>query len=150
MRIVSTRDAGALGRVYLARLRGETQRLVEFVDTIEPGVPKESKWVMMLSTQVGCVIGCRMCDGGAMGWRGNLSAAEIVAQVRRMVRDNPALDARRHPKLKVHFARLGEPTLNPATPEALERLAAEWGGPGLVASVSTVAPDAPAAEACLE
>ena len=150
MRVVSTLSTGALGRVYLARLAGEPTRLIEFVDTVQPGVPKESKWVLMLSTQVGCVIGCRMCDGGAMGWRGNLSAAEITAQVRRVVRDNPGLDARRHPKLKIHFARLGEPALNPATPEALERLAAEWGGPGLVASVSTVAPDAAPAAACLE
>ncbi|MFI5350175.1 MAG: isochorismatase family protein [Elusimicrobiota bacterium] len=150
MKVVTTRSAGPLGRVYLARLPGKTERLIEFVDTVEPGVPKERKWVLMLSTQVGCVIGCRMCDGGAMGWRGNLSAGEITAQVRRVVRDNPGLDARRHPKFKVHFARLGEPTLNPATPEALERLAAEWGGPGLTASISTVAPDAPAAAACLE
>ncbi len=150
MKVVETRSLGPLGRLYLADLGGERERLIEFVDTIEPGVPKARKWVLMLSTQVGCVIGCRMCDGGAMGWRGNLTAAEIVAQVRRVVRDNPELDARRHPKFKVHFARLGEPTLNPATPQALERLAAEWGGPGLTASISTVAPDAPTAAARLE
>ncbi len=150
MKILETRSAGPLGQLYLARLSGERGRLIEFVDTVEPGVPKAKKWVLMLSTQVGCVIGCRMCDGGAMGWRGNLTAGEIVAQVRRVVKDNPGLDARRHPKFKVHFARLGEPTLNPATPEALERLAKEWGGPGLTASISTVAPDAPTAAERLE
>ncbi len=150
MRILETRSAGPLGQLYLARLPGARDRLIEFVDTVEPGVPKREKWVLMLSTQVGCVIGCRMCDGGAMGWRGNLTAGEIVAQVRRVVKDNPGLDARRHPKLKVHFARLGEPTLNPATPEALERLAAEWGGPGLMASISTVGPDTPTAAERLE
>ena len=150
MKVLETRSVGPLGQLYLARLSGESQRLIEFVDTVEPGVPKAKKWVLMLSTQVGCVIGCRMCDGGAMGWRGNLTAAEIVAQVRRVVKDNPGLDARRHPKLKVHFARLGEPALNPATPQALELMAAEWGGAGLTASISTVAPDAPAAAACLE
>lgn len=150
MKILETRSAGPLGQLYLARLSGRSDRLIEFVDTVEPGVPKDEKWVLMLSTQVGCVIGCRMCDGGAMGWRGNLTAEEIVAQVRRVVKDNPGLDARRHPKFKIHFARLGEPTLNPATPEALERLAAEWGGPGLTASISTVAPDAPTAGERLE
>ncbi|MEK7232784.1 MAG: isochorismatase family protein [Elusimicrobiota bacterium] len=150
MKILETRSVGPLGRLYLARLPGESRRLIEFVDTVEPGVEKARKWVLMLSTQVGCVIGCRMCDGGAMGWRGNLTAAEIVAQVRRVVKDNPGLEARRHPKFKVHFARLGEPTLNPATPRALEMLAAQWGGPGLTASISTVAPDAPTAAACLE
>ena len=150
MRVVSERSIGELGRLYLARVSGERERLIEFVDTVEPGVPKSRKWVLNLSTQVGCVIGCRMCDGGAVGWRGNLSAAEIVAQVRRVVRDNPGLHARAHPEFEIQFARLGEPALNPAMPEALERLAREWGGPGLVASVSTVAPDAPAAADCLE
>ncbi|MEK7388333.1 MAG: isochorismatase family protein [Elusimicrobiota bacterium] len=150
MRIVEERCVGPLGRLYLARLAGDQGRLIEFVDTVEPGVSKDRKWVLMISTQVGCVIGCRMCDGGAMGWRGNLSASEIIAQVRRVVRDNPGLDPRRHPKFKVHFARLGEPTLNPATAPALESLADEWGGPGLVASISTVAPDSPVSEAQLE
>lgn len=150
MKVVATRDIGALGRLYLARVSGARERLIEFVDTTAPGVAKADKWVLRISTQVGCVIGCRMCDGGIVGWRGNLTAAEIVAQVRRAVRDNPALDARRHPKFKVHFARMGEPTLNDATPRALERLAAEWGGPGLLPAVSTVAPDTPTAAACLE
>ncbi|MCM2305404.1 MAG: radical SAM protein, partial [Elusimicrobia bacterium] len=150
MKILETRSAGPLGQLYLARLSGRSDRLIEFVDTVEPGVPKDKKWVLMLSTQVGCVIGCRMCDGGAMGWRGNLTAGEIVAQVRRVVKDNPGLDARRHPKFKIHFARLGEPTLNPATPEALERPAEEWGGPGLTASISTVAPDTATAAERLE
>lgn len=150
MRIVSTLDAGPAGRAYLARLAGSERRLVEFLDTVEPGVPKEDKWVAMLSTQAGCVIGCRMCDGGALNWRGNVPPAEIAAQLRRIVRDNPGLDARRHPKLKVHFARLGEPALNPGMPEVLERLAAEWGGPGLLPVFSTMAPDAPVAAESLE
>jgi 23S rRNA (adenine2503-C2)-methyltransferase len=150
MRVVSTVSAGPLGRLYVARLAGKQERLVEFVDTVEPGVPKARKWVLMLSTQVGCVIGCRMCDGSAIGWRGSISAGEIMSQVLRIVRDNPGFDARRHPNLEVQFTRMGEPTLNPATPEALERLAAEWGGPGLTPLVSTIAPDAPTAEARLE
>ncbi len=142
MKIIEQRQAPGLATLYLAEL--SEGRRIEFVDTLEPEVPKTSKWVMMISTQVGCAVGCRMCDAGAFGYQGNLSAAEMLDQVRCIVARNPDLDARRHPKLKVHFARMGEPSLNPAVLEALRLLAWEFSGPGLIASISTVAPKSPA------
>ena len=36
-----------------------------------------------------------------------------------MLAANPELEAASHPKLKIHFARMGEPTLNGAVLEAL-------------------------------
>ncbi|MDE2489538.1 MAG: isochorismatase family protein [Elusimicrobia bacterium] len=146
MKIVERRDAPRLATLYLAEL-GDENRLAEFVDTREPGVPKRRKWVMMISTQVGCAIGCRMCDAGAMGFHGNLTAEEMLAQVRHVVGQNPGLDAARHPKLKIHFARMGEPSLNPAVLEALELLAREFPYPGILPSLSTVAPKSPAVDA---
>lgn len=144
VRIVERRDFPGLASLYLASFGGGRERLAEFVDTLEPGVPKAEKWVLMISTQFGCAVGCRMCDAGAMGFDGNLTAEQMLAQVVRVLEDNPALDARRHPKLKIHFARMGEPALNPAVLEALRRLPAELGGPvGLMPSLSTVAPDSP-------
>jgi 23S rRNA (adenine2503-C2)-methyltransferase len=144
MRIVETRTAEGLGTLYLADLgSGGEERLIEFVDTREPGVPKARKWVFMISTQVGCAVGCRMCDAGAAGYGGNLSVAEMLGQVRFVARRNPALDLRRHPKVKVHFARMGEPSLNPAVLPALRALAREAPNRGLIASISTVAPKTP-------
>ncbi|MCX5797459.1 MAG: isochorismatase family protein [Elusimicrobia bacterium] len=151
MRIVETRTARGLGTLYLADLgTGHRERLIEFVDTREPGVPKSRKWVFMISTQVGCAVGCRMCDAGAAGYGGNLSAAEMLRQVRFVAGRNPALDLRRHPKVKIHFARMGEPSLNPAVLPALRALAREVPNPGLIASVSTVAPRTPVAESWFE
>ena len=147
MKIVETRIAKGLGTLYLADLgSGRQERLIEFVDTREPGVPKSRKWVLMISTQVGCAVGCRMCDAGAAGYGGNLSAAEMLRQVRFVARRNPALDLRSHPKVKVHFARMGEPALNPAVLPALRALAREVPNPGLIASISTVAPRSPVVE----
>ena len=37
---------------------------------------------MCISSQVGCAVGCAFCATGAMGFRRNLSTAEIVDQVR--------------------------------------------------------------------
>lgn len=144
--MVERRSAGALGTLYLGRFGEEEGRLVEFVDTVEPGVAKELKWVMMISTQLGCAVGCRMCDAGALGYAGNLSADEMLAQVRHILNENPGLSPARHPKLKIHFARMGEPSLNPEVLKALRRLALELPGRGLLPSLSTVAPKCPTSE----
>jgi 23S rRNA (adenine2503-C2)-methyltransferase len=147
MKIIDKRDVPGLASLYLAEFPGEGFRLAEFVDTVEPGVAKTEKWVLMISTQFGCPVGCRMCDAGAMGFHGNLTAEQMLAQVSKVLADNPALSPAAHPKLKIHFARMGEPSLNPAVLEALERLPAEFPYPGLMPSLSTVAPANPEAEA---
>jgi len=142
LKIVERRDVPGLATLYLAEL--DAARRIEFVDTMEPGVPKAEKWVMMISTQAGCAVGCRMCDAGATGYHGNLSAPEMLEQIRFIAAQNPGLDLARHPKVKIHFARMGEPSLNPAVLEALRDLAREPVRPGLIVSVSTVAPKSPA------
>ncbi|MDE2490178.1 MAG: isochorismatase family protein, partial [Elusimicrobia bacterium] len=148
MRVVAEREFRGLARLWLAAPREGCEHLVEFVDTVEPGVPKERKWVLMISTQFGCPIGCRFCDAGSLGFHGDLSASEMLAQIEHVLRNNPDLDAERHPKLKIHFARMGEPSLNPAVIDALERLAKRL--PGCMPSLSTVAPKTPKAAAVLE
>lgn len=150
MKILERREIPGLAKLYLAEFPGKGMRMAEFVDTVTPGVPKKDKWVLMISTQFGCPVGCRMCDAGAMGFHGNLTAGEMLDQVRRVFADNPDLDPRAHPKLKIHFARMGEPALNPAVLEALRLLAAGLPCPGLMPSVSTVAPRTPQAEDFLE
>jgi len=146
LKIIEKRSVPGLAVLYLAQIGPDAQRRVEFVDTLEPEVAKTDKWVMMISTQVGCAVGCRMCDAGVSGFRGNLSAAEMLEQIRFIATQNPDLDISRHPKVKIHFARMGEPALNPAVLEALRLLAREFPNPGIIASVSTVAPKSPAVE----
>ncbi len=144
LRVLRRREVPGLATLYLARLRGDPALQVEFVDTLEPGVPKARKWVLMVSTQFGCPVGCLMCDAGTLGYQGNLAAEEILEQVRHVFAANPDLDPRTHPKIKIHFARMGEPSLNPGVLEALEGLAREWPGRGLLPSLSSVAPRSPA------
>lgn len=150
MKIVERREVCGLAALYLAEFGGDCERQAEFVDTLEPGVPKTRKWVMMISTQIGCAVGCRMCDAGAIGFRGNLSAEEMLAQIRHVLERNPELDASRHPKIKIHFARMGEPALNPEVLGALRALARELPYPGVIPSLSTVAPKSPAVEPFFE
>ncbi|PIP83351.1 MAG: hypothetical protein CO113_19490 [Elusimicrobia bacterium CG_4_9_14_3_um_filter_62_55] len=140
MIIETVRDIGELGRLYLGRFGSDPRKRVEFVDTIEPGIPREEKWVLMVSTQFGCPIGCSFCDAGAVGFSGNLSAEQILAQIDSVLRSRPELDAGTHPKLKIHFARMGEPALNPEVLTAMERLGERLPSGGLMPSLSTVAP----------
>lgn len=150
MKILEKREIPGLARLYLAEFPGPGMRAVEFVDTVTPEVPKKDKWVLMISTQFGCPVGCSMCDAGAMGFHGNLSADQMLAQIKHALGGEPGLRPETHPKLKIHFARMGEPALNPAVLEALERLPAEIPSPGLMPSFSTVAPDTPEAALFME
>lgn len=111
----------------------------EFVDATEPPLPRSDKWVLGVSTLVGCPARCLVCDAGG-GYEGRLSAAEILAQIEHLVR-------RRYPSgpvpvkhLEVQFTRMGEPAFNPGVLEALIALPKRLDAPGLVPLVSTVAP----------
>jgi 23S rRNA (adenine2503-C2)-methyltransferase len=44
-------------------------------------IPMANHTTVCISSQAGCAMGCRFCRTGRMGWRRNLTAAEIVAQV---------------------------------------------------------------------
>ena len=67
---------------------------------------KEKKYIVCLSSQAGCALACAFCATGEMGFRRNLSAAEIVGQALavRAEADRPLRGA--------VFMGMGEPFLN--------------------------------------
>ena len=66
----------------------------------------EEKFIVCVSAQVGCAMGCEFCATGGMGFVRNLSAWEMVDSVIRIARDSP------HPVRGVVFMGMGEPMLN--------------------------------------
>lgn len=112
---------------------------IEFVESVQPPLPREEKWVLVLSCMIGCPVRCLMCDAGRR-CLGLLSAEQIFAQIDYMV--TKRYPDRRVParKFKVQFTRMGEPTFNPAVLAVLEELPARYDAPGLIPSFSTVAP----------
>ncbi len=68
--------------------------------------PNDCKYVVCVSSQVGCAMGCAFCATGKMGFRRNLAAWEIVDQVLKIQADSP------HPVRGVVFMGMGEPLLN--------------------------------------
>jgi 23S rRNA (adenine2503-C2)-methyltransferase len=68
--------------------------------------PGDEKYVVCVSSQVGCAMGCVFCATGRMGFRRNLEPWEIVDQVLHVRDDSP------HPVRGVVFMGMGEPFLN--------------------------------------
>jgi 23S rRNA (adenine2503-C2)-methyltransferase len=71
--------------------------------------PGDEKYVVCVSSQVGCAMGCADCATGRMGFRRNLAPWEMVDQVIQ-VRDDSA-----YPVRGVLFQGMGEPFLNYAS-----------------------------------
>lgn len=86
-------------------------------------IPSGSRRTLCISSQAGCALGCVFCATGTMGFRRNLSAAEIACQVREVVLRN----AEDKPTNIVYMG-MGEPLLNwPAVNTSLTVLNAEDG-----------------------
>jgi len=128
-----------LAQIYLVRLRDNPAALVECVGAVDPSLPKREKLVVVVSTQLGCAVGCPMCDAGT-SFHGNLSADEILAQIEHVLTDWAGPEAQTCSKLKVQFARMGEPALNPSVLDVLEILPARVPTPGLMPCIATTAP----------
>jgi 23S rRNA (adenine2503-C2)-methyltransferase len=87
-------------------------------------IPDTPAMTFCLSTQVGCAMACAFCLTGKMGLVRNLTAGEIVGQVRALVE---ALDMRRK-RFNIVLMGMGEPLHNyDETMKALRILADEQG-----------------------
>ncbi len=77
-----------------------------------PIMPLEEKWVVTISTQYGCSMGCEFCDVPKVGPGKNATLYDLQSQILTALtlEDVPLYTKR----LNIHFARMGEPTWNPA------------------------------------
>jgi len=137
LKIIESRGDDELARVFVGELSDGT--LIEFAEAVQPPLPREEKWVLIVSTLRGCPISCPICDAGG-DYRGRLSAEEMLDQIAHLIHSRFAGRTVAIPKLKVQFARMGDPAFNPAVLEVLERLPHEWDAPGLMPCISTIAP----------
>ena len=64
MRIIGKTGREDIALVYLAETK--EGKLVEFVESVQPPIPRDEKWVLIVSTLYGCPVGCLFCDAG--GW----------------------------------------------------------------------------------
>ena len=92
----------------------------------------ESRKTICISTQVGCAMACKFCASGLAGWKRDLDAGEIVAQLLHVCYREDAHDPRAHAGLatfdNIVVMGMGEPLANyDAVLRALTIVNAEWG-----------------------
>ncbi len=137
MNIIASTGKEEVAIVYIAEF-GEGKR-IELVESLQPPIPREEKWVLLVSSMFGCPVECIMCDAGGT-YHGKLTKDEFFAQIDYLVYKRfPDGDVPSR-QFKIQFARMGEPSLNPAVLDVLEELPQRYVAPGLMPSISTVAP----------
>ena len=137
MKVFAVAGKPDLATVYMADMgRG---RMLEFVEACQPPYGRHQRWILMVSTLFGCPVKCLICDAGGK-YQGKPSTAEILAQIDYMVQARFPDGAIPAGKFKIQFARMGEPALNLAVLDDLEELPRRYAAPGLMPSLSTIAP----------
>ncbi|UCG61325.1 MAG: radical SAM protein [Candidatus Zixiibacteriota bacterium] len=137
MKVIGQSGREDLALVYIAET--PDGNALEFVEALQPPLPREKKWVLIVSTLFGCPVKCTICDAGYF-YRGKLSKEEILSQIDYLV-------DRRYPcrrieveKFKIQFARMGDPSLNESVLDVLEELPVRYDAPGLLPCLPTIAP----------
>ncbi len=139
MEIIKVQGDPEVAEVAIMRFRGDDRKSVECVDGLAPPLTRQQKWIINISTQFGCPVGCPFCDA-AFSYHGNPTAEELLTQVKWSLDRHPVELRNTCEKLKVHFARMGEPSLNQACLEAAEQLPDIISTKGLWCCMATVAP----------
>jgi 23S rRNA (adenine2503-C2)-methyltransferase len=107
-------DLAVVGQVQQIGRQDSTQSgTIKFLHRLQDGamiesvyIPESSRRTCCVSTQVGCACKCSFCATGAMGFKRDLSAGEIVDQVIQAERDA------RQEITNVVLMGMGEPLLN--------------------------------------
>ena len=76
-----------------------------------PLMPLQEKWVLTISTQYGCSMGCKFCDVPKVGSGKNTTLLDLQNEILVGLMTHPEVTSSE--RLNVHFARMGEPTWNP-------------------------------------
>ena len=136
MDIVAKFGRDDLAILYVAQ---NDSNYIEFVESLQPPIPREKKWVLIISTMYGCPVKCKMCDAGTY-YKGKISTKTMLEQIEYMV--SKRFPERSIPvkKFKIQFARMGEPALNPDVIEVMKKLPQIYNAPGLIPCISTIAP----------
>ena len=90
----------------------------KFIETAY--IPDKSRATLCISSQVGCKMGCLFCMTGKQGFQGQLTAGQIVNQVRSLPEKNKITN--------IVYMGMGEPFDNLENVlESLEILTSDWG-----------------------
>lgn len=125
--------------VYLLKSKKDENVLIECVESLDPPFSPNEKWVITLSSQKGCRVGCLFCDASYY-FKGNLSVGELFDELNLILKEHENDNYLSSKKIKLHLARMGEPSLNDNVLDFLERVGKDFRHINFVPSIATVAP----------
>ena len=91
MKVIARAGREDIAMVYVAET--EYGKSIEFVESIQPPLPRDEKWVLIVSTLYGCPVSCRFCDAGSC-FQGKISKKDILSQIDYLIK-------KRYPDRKV-------------------------------------------------
>jgi 23S rRNA (adenine2503-C2)-methyltransferase len=143
----------ANGRVFALKL--DDGFVIETTDTFLPFYTKDAsnrgtnslnnndisdrteRWMIGVSVSSGCPVRCKFCATGKMKKFRNLTAEEIVEQVKFVINLNPDFDPMKAKEFKINYTRMGDSFLNvEAVKKAIELI--EKIRPGTHHYISTI------------
>ncbi len=137
MKVIARTKDNDIATVFVAE--NETGKMFEFVESTQPPLTRRDKWVLIISTLFGCPVECTFCDAGGR-YEGKLSYEELKFQIDYLINirfPSGYIDSN---KFKIQFARMGEPSFNPAVLELLRNIPALYDYRLFLPSLSTIAP----------
>ena len=132
-RYVLAKDSSDVTEKLLLELHDRALIETVIIRAPQEGVGQErSRKTICISTQVGCAYGCRFCASGLAGWKRDLSAGEIVAQLLQVCHREDARTPRARAELasfdNIVVMGMGEPLANyDALLRAMTIVNAPWG-----------------------
>lgn len=139
MEIIKQSHNPNIASVYIAKTKDNN--FVEFVESIQPPLPREKKWVIILSSLAGCPIKCKFCEAGG-NYKRILTFEELIFQIKYILKKNNIASPFniKTEKFKIQFARIGEPSFNDNVLTLLRELPCLINAPGILPCISTIAP----------
>lgn len=137
MKVLKKAHNPNIATVYIARTNDGY--MTEFVESLQPPLPRSKKWVIILSSLIGCPIECRFCEAGG-DYKRALTKEELFFQIRYVLDSHNISNKVNTEKFKIQFARIGEPSFNKSVLALLCDLPSMIDAPGILPCISTIAP----------
>lgn len=137
MKVIKRVKENNLANVFIAR--NHEGKLIEFVESTQPPLSINAKWVLILSTLFGCPVNCKICDAGG-NYSGKLSTEELLFQIDYLVNYRFTEGIINSDRFKIQFARMGEPAFNINVLEVLTMIPSRYQYNKFTPSLSTIAP----------
>ncbi|MDE7438115.1 MAG: 23S rRNA (adenine(2503)-C(2))-methyltransferase RlmN [Muribaculaceae bacterium] len=91
-------------------------------------IPDKERATLCVSSQAGCKMNCYFCATGRMGFKANLTAAQIMNQILSIPPKRAEGEAQMNPLTNIVFMGMGEPLDNfKEVKKVIEILTADWG-----------------------